>query len=142
MCPEDWINYGDFCYQLNNHPEQKTSWIAAESACRSFPGAHLVSITNPSEQTMLTTQFRDTGSQQFGSYFWIGLTDKDSEGRFVWPDKNQKITYKNWGIGQEQHNSKTKNCVRSSISTISGNWSIANCNEENYYVCKRKRGKT
>ena len=141
MCPEDWISNGDYCYQLSVHPEQKLTWDAAQSACRAFEGADLVSIADIFEQSLLTTASRDTNAQKAGGYIWIGLNDKINEGKFSWSD-GSKLTFQNWGFGKEQMNSRRNNCVRSSITVGSGDWSTALCNQKNYYACKKKRGES
>ena len=139
MCPEGWISNGDYCYQLNIHPEQKLTWNAAKRACRAFKGADLISIESAFEQNLLTNRTRDTGAQQWGGYIWTGLNDISTEGLFSWSD-NKQFAYKNWGFGREQLNSEDKDCVRSSVRMASGDWSAANCSDTNYYACKKKRG--
>ncbi|CAH1248696.1 CSMD1 [Branchiostoma lanceolatum] len=64
---------------------------------------------------------------------WIGLTDQDVEGQFVWSDGTQ-LVYSNWAPG-EPNGDITKNCVHL--------WPLANfrwddmpCGRSNYYICQ------
>ena len=35
-CPDGWLTYGDYCYQLNAHPGQRVTWEQAHTACRDY----------------------------------------------------------------------------------------------------------
>ena len=51
--------------------------------------AYLVTITSDSEQRWVETVF-------FGSdYYWIGITDKEKEGKWLW-ENGEKVRYTNW----------------------------------------------
>ena len=141
MCPEDWITYGEMCYQLNAHPEQKKTWLEADQACRSFPGANLVSIHDSSTARKFVQSFKSVFVRT--GYFWHGLNDIKKEGQFEWTDQS-KYDFANWGFNEQRKNNDDLDCVRSELRTSIGLWSLADCNstsERNYYVCARKRGK-
>uniref|UniRef100_A0A8C6DF00 C-type lectin domain family 4 member F n=1 Tax=Moschus moschiferus TaxID=68415 RepID=A0A8C6DF00_MOSMO len=72
---QDWKSYSGNLYYFSS---AKKTWQEAEQFCVSH-GAHLASVTSEEEQAFLT-QF--TGSV----YYWIGLTDRDMEGRWRWTD--------------------------------------------------------
>ncbi|XP_078664783.1 sushi, von Willebrand factor type A, EGF and pentraxin domain-containing protein 1-like [Branchiostoma floridae x Branchiostoma belcheri] len=64
---------------------------------------------------------------------WIGLTDRDVEGQFMWSDGSQ-LAYSAWAPG-EPNGDITKNCVHL--------WPLANfrwddmpCGRNNYYICQ------
>ena len=142
MCPEDWITYGDMCYQVNAHPEQKKTWLEADKACTSFEGASLISIHDTTIARKIVQSFKNVFVSN--GYFWLGLNDRDKEGQFKWNDGSD-YDFSNWGMNEKRKNSDDLDCVRSELRTVNGLWSLANCNstsERNYYVCARKRGKS
>eukprot|EP00794_Sanderia_malayensis_P003261 gene3261-3742_t len=139
MCPEDWIEYDNMCYQINVHPEQKKTWLDARSACQSFNGADLVTIPNSAVKAKLRQEIHAVFMKV--GYFWIGLNDIEKEGTFKWADKSDSL-YRYWGMGEVRKNNVNLNCARSELRTVNGFWSLADCNstsELNYYVCGRKR---
>ncbi|KAF4016192.1 hypothetical protein G4228_007939 [Cervus hanglu yarkandensis] len=72
---KDWKSYNGNLYYFSS---AKKTWQEAEQFCVSH-GAHLASVTSEEEQAFLI-QF--TGSV----YYWIGLTDRGTEGRWRWTD--------------------------------------------------------
>jgi len=67
------------------------NWNQCEAKARDL-GSHLVSIGNQDEQSWLIDTF---GS----SAYWIGLTDEQNEGEFIWTSGEQ-VTYTNWSSGE------------------------------------------
>jgi hypothetical protein len=68
------------------------SWTDAEIEANSL-GGHLVAINSAAEQALLVAQFGGT------EYFWIGLTDQQVEGVFLWSN-GDPLTYTNWVPGE------------------------------------------
>jgi uncharacterized delta-60 repeat protein len=56
-------------------------------------GAHLVTIRSLAEQNWLVSKFGSAG------LYWIGLTDKVTEGVFKWIS-GETLTYQNWSPGE------------------------------------------
>ncbi|XP_033763786.1 C-type mannose receptor 2-like isoform X2 [Pecten maximus] len=86
-------SYYDICITFVS---TKRSWNDANHACRS-QGGLLVQITDRHMQDfvfeVLTSEhWADTG-------VWIGATDDDTEGRWIWSD-GSNITYSNWHPGE------------------------------------------
>lgn len=73
--------YNNHTYILSN---ANTSWQNAEDTAIAL-GGHLVTIDNQEEQDWLVSTFG--GSE----HFWIGLTDKETEGTFKWISNNQVV---------------------------------------------------
>ncbi|XP_078665634.1 tetranectin-like protein [Branchiostoma floridae x Branchiostoma belcheri] len=64
---------------------------------------------------------------------WIGLTDRDLEGQFVWADGTQ-LAYNAWAPG-EPNGDATKNCVH--LWTLANfRWDDMSCGSSNYYICQ------
>lgn len=80
-----------------------TDWESAQEIAKKFQG-HLVTINNQDENDLLIDTFKiplESDPNQYES-LWIGLTDKDTEGKFQWIN-GEKVTYTNWDQGQPDH---------------------------------------
>jgi len=86
--PQGYKQYDGSIYRLITAGR----WEQAQTQAQSL-GGNLVTINSQSEQDFLTGEFG--GSEQF----WIGLTDKVTEGQFKWIN-GETSTYTNWNTGQ------------------------------------------
>ncbi len=76
-------------------------WLSCEATAVS-EGGHLVTINDANEQDWLVTTFGGT------DLFWIGYTDKDAEGSWVWIS-GEPTTYTNWAIGEPSNSGGVEN---------------------------------
>lgn len=67
------------------------TWEEAEAYALGI-GGHLVTINDPAEEAWLEATFT-------GQDLWIGFTDRDVEGTWVW-SSGEPVTYTNWCPGQ------------------------------------------
>ena len=116
MARKECLNY--------NQPWKKTIDVAR---------ADLVSIMSSKEQNFLEQEYRKL--RIFSGFFWTGLNRNHSDS-FTWAD-HSKLSYQNW---KKQPHGDAKSCVRSSISMSAQGWEAVTCSEQNYFVCKLKRG--
>lgn len=93
---------GGSTYFISNFTSYGPDAIAAAAAT----GGHLVSIGSACENAFV--------SGIAGGWAWIGFTDQDSEGNFVWVN-GEPVTYTNW-CGDEPNNC----CIGEHWTTI--NW--------------------
>ncbi|XP_066268161.1 C-type lectin-like [Branchiostoma lanceolatum] len=64
---------------------------------------------------------------------WIGLTDQDVEGQFVWTD-GTPLVYSNWSPGEPNGDDNT-NCVH--LWPLSNfRWDDMPCGRSNYFICQ------
>ncbi|XP_019211546.1 C-type lectin domain family 12 member B-like [Oreochromis niloticus] len=70
-CPDRWTRFGSSCYFKST--ESKT-WSESRRDCQD-KGADLVMINSKEEQEFVN---------EFGGFFWIGLTAKQTSGRYKW----------------------------------------------------------
>ncbi|KAG2465354.1 CLC4M protein, partial [Polypterus senegalus] len=75
VCPKDWLLFNKMCYLFSTVTK---TWNKSRDYCASLKG-HLVIIENAEEQRFLI----NTTKSKEGPY-WIGLTDQEIEGHFVW----------------------------------------------------------
>lgn len=83
--------YNNHTYILSN---TNTSWQQAQEQAI-FLGGNLVTINDELENNWLVSTFG--GIEQF----WIGLTDEENEGNFVWIS-GENATYRNWATSPIQ----------------------------------------
>lgn len=100
------------------------SWSEAHDFARSLGGdtgaASLLSISGPEEEAWLMEAFSDPGFDLTSplNLFWIGLSDREEEGRFVW-ENGDALTYQNWsGIGDPVDLSGEKDFVYLSNTSL------------------------
>ena len=82
----------------------------------------LASFKNEEEQSNV-----DSSSD----WYWIGLTDKEEEGKWVWSDGSNNV-WQNWR-GQEPNGGTEENCVAISHD---GKWIDDGCFRPRFFVCK------
>ncbi len=89
-------------------------WLSCEATAVS-EGGHLVTINDANEQDWLVTTFGST------DYFWIGYTDKDAEGSWVWIS-GEPTTYTNWASGEPSNSGGVENYALMNWSSPPGLW--------------------
>jgi len=63
-----------------------------------------------------------------GESYWIGLTDRRSEGTFIWDSDNTEVTYSNW-YKNEPNNLRNEDCVHIRPSRNS-EWNDSKCDSK------------
>ena len=91
-------------YTLTSGP---SNWLDARSEAETL-GGYLVTINDQSEQQFVVQSFL-SGANSNDTY-WIGLTDKDSEGVFEWSN-GEPVTYTNWYPGEPNDFAAGEDCV-------------------------------
>ncbi|XP_028264482.1 asialoglycoprotein receptor 1-like [Parambassis ranga] len=70
-CPDKWIKFGNSCLLISTILK---TWTESRTFCQSHD-ADLVIISSRSEQEFISS---------FGKSVWIGLSDEESEGVWIW----------------------------------------------------------
>lgn len=111
-----WVSYSS-----NGHYYkiiQCGTWEQCETAAVA-QGAHLVTIRNANENTWLVQTF-DTSIR-----YWIGLSDRTTEGRFVWVS-GETSSYTNWASNQPDDYYSNEDCAEFN-NFGAGNWNDETC---------------
>ena len=87
----DIVNYNGHAYAIF---EEGISWDDAKEACEKR-GGHLICINDEEEQKFIQTIVAGCDFP----YYWIGLTDAETEGVFKWVN-GDPLTYTNWSVDQ------------------------------------------
>ncbi|XP_023119896.1 hepatic lectin-like [Amphiprion ocellaris] len=93
-CEAGWEHHGGKCY---NFTTNKSSWEESRCFCQS-QGGDLVKIDSSDEQSFLERRLKDVMNEAEDK-FWIGLTDSEEEGRWLWVDGsplNERLKFWNY----------------------------------------------
>ena len=88
VCKPGWSYFGGICYATSHSCK---NWTEAQQTCQTY-NANLINVKNQEENVYV--QHRLNGAKG-----WIGLSDRDSEGTFVWSD-NQPNNFTYWAKNQ------------------------------------------
>ncbi|MDD5125840.1 C-type lectin domain-containing protein [Methylovulum sp.] len=95
------------------------TWEQCETQARTL-GRHLVTINDQAENDWLVNAFGTT-------YFWIGFSDYQQEGNWVWTS-GESVTYTNWNWQESEPNGGTlENYAHLNWGHIGG-WNDTNIN--------------
>ena len=77
---------------------EPSTWELSEQAAVENFGAHLVTVNNADENSFIRNSVLNFDG--IGRHGWLGLTDRDSEGNFVWVN-NEPVGFLNWSTNGE-----------------------------------------
>ncbi|KAJ8362333.1 hypothetical protein AAFF_G00379760 [Aldrovandia affinis] len=123
-CPEGWKQSNSKCYYFST---ERKSWNASRSDCLK-QRADLVIIESKEEQDFISKHRR-------AGVFWIGLSDSETEGTWLWVDGTPLQKDKAfWRTGQPEDRDGSLDCV----FTVRGQseWADGRCGSNLTSVCK------
>ncbi|XP_055081464.1 hepatic lectin-like [Periophthalmus magnuspinnatus] len=146
-CGKDWELHGTKCYYFSPH-SAKLPWNESRVMCQWLNG-DLVTIESREEQVFLDAKLQTLMSDHFDK-FWIGLTDSESEGRWMWTDGsplNQSLAFwvdddknkepDNW----TEEDPDGEDCVRMGRSAFMGElscWYDRSCKKKHRSICEKR----
>lgn len=107
--------------------EPKLAWDDARAACQAW-GGDLAAIASQEEQSFLETFVTQRG--------WIGLTDRASEGNFVWAN-GEPVTFTKWREGEPSNSNGVEHCVEFYPPNLLFTWNDVNCALTIPYLCEK-----
>ncbi|XP_041857541.1 CD209 antigen-like protein C [Melanotaenia boesemani] len=127
-CPAGWKMSSCSCYLLS---KKSGSWDQGREDCRGR-GADLVVIDNDEEQKFL--------SKFANGFYWIGLSDKETEGTWKWVD-GTNLTLTNWDTNQPDNGGGDpqwgeEDCVE--LRPNRNTWNDRNCRASIWWICEKR----
>lgn len=124
-CPKNWLREGDQCYLFER--TEKLNWYGARIRCSDFGGNLVEPDTDEKMAYVLSTVLDDN--------IWIGATDEDEEGKWVWASTQKSVGKNiNWQLNQPNNLYNNQHCME--IGYLSMN--DESCFEENNYICEKE----
>ncbi|XP_068705736.1 uncharacterized protein [Montipora foliosa] len=126
ICPDNWIYFKGYCYQKVSSCD---SWSNSQSRCAAL-GANLPSVHSQEENVFLQNLHN-------GENGWLGLSDINREGTFVWSD-GTRFDFHYWATNQP-NNFRNEDCVHT-LGTLPAHrfkWNDVNCSSCHEYSCKK-----
>ncbi|XP_034143332.1 C-type lectin domain family 17, member A-like [Esox lucius] len=124
-CPKGWIKFESKCYY---NTTLKKTWEESRQDCIAR-GADLVIINSREEQSLINQLYVP------GNDAWIGLTDSDTEGTWIWVD-GSPLTSAFWD-NKQPNNINNQDCVEVNHSSSDpGVWNDDGCHKTNSWICE------
>merc|ERR1711936_1433092 len=101
-CPDSWWNFGDSCYHNSG---AAMNWNDAHEYCLEI-GGYLVEIDAQEEEDWLLGAFA-----VYDQDYWIGLTDQEEEGEWIWADSGYAPKYTAWAEGEPNNMGEGEDCA-------------------------------
>ncbi|XP_043935634.1 CD209 antigen-like protein C [Protopterus annectens] len=120
-CQVGWWLYSGSCYYLSN---DKLTWDDSRKNC-SNSQSDLVVVNNNDEKEFLKKNIHES--------HWIGLANKEKEGRWQWVDNTSYTTTPKFSSYYKRINRDNKDCV-----TLITEFDYDNCNETRKWICEKK----
>ncbi|XP_067339744.1 C-type lectin domain family 6 member A-like isoform X2 [Channa argus] len=142
-CEEGWELHGGKCYYFSNKP---SSWKQSREECVRH-GGDLVKIDSREEQSFLVKRLTNKMNEH-EDRFWIGLTDSEKEGRWLWVDRSELNTSLSfWKSGEpddwkgkSRENPDGEDCVRMGYKERADDlkcWFDQFCNNPHKSICEK-----
>ncbi|XP_063042534.1 C-type lectin domain family 4 member M-like [Engraulis encrasicolus] len=130
-CDFTWELAGGKCFFFSS---EKHTWEQSRDDCQAKKGE--LAFTPTETEWEILKKAIPGNSKDF---YWIGLTDSDTEGSWRWVD-NKTITINHWLNNDPDNwtNNDTKpegeNCAK--MNAVEGGWMDAFCDEQIPYICQ------
>ncbi|XP_052696860.1 perlucin-like [Crassostrea angulata] len=125
-CSEGWIKHGSACYHMT---AEKESWFDAMNMCQ-IHGSVLAYILHQEEENFIIGLMN---SKHF-NVAWLGGSDWNLEGSFLWEPYGVKMNYTNFAPGEPNNHHHNEDCL---LLDTNLHWSDRNCDDMHFYICKK-----
>ncbi|XP_078392737.1 hepatic lectin-like [Cetorhinus maximus] len=106
---------------------ESKEWNSAKLQCESL-NSHLIIINTEQEQNFMEKSIENNPGD-----YWIGLTDRESEGNWKWVD-GSPVSFTRWGQGEPNNWNGNENCA---IIKTRG-WNDYSCSDQFRFICEKR----
>lgn len=124
-CSAFWYSFKGRCFK---YFATKMTWADAELYCVS-KGANLVSVHSHEEQNFVRQLIKSADPHE--GYTWIGLTDIQRMGKWMWSD-GSAVDFVLWNIANQSN--YEKHCIFSNYDAVF-QWDSSQCLNSYAFVC-------
>ncbi|XP_041036041.1 C-type lectin domain family 4 member E-like [Carcharodon carcharias] len=124
LCPSGWKIHNQHCYRFST---DTVNWDSAKQQCESQT-SHLIIINTEQEQNFIKKSLESNPGD-----YWIGLTDRESEGNWKWVD-GTPVSFTQWYQGKPNNWKGNENCA---LIRTSG-WNDYICSDHFPFICEKR----
>ena len=107
------------------------NWNDAQTYCQN-QGGNLASYRS---QTELDKIVKYANTCESDSFFWVGATDKEKEGKWIWTDDKTTLAFSGWAEDEPNNEDEEEHC--GAIETEDKALYDADCSAELFFACQR-----
>ena len=124
LCPPGWSRspLGGYCLRGYTHSQK---YGDAKRKCQEM-GAYLAEPRTANLNTFTAAVVPDR-------HAWIGLTDLQTEGRFLWESDSGRVNFTHWSKYSPNNRDGKEHCVEIDLN---GEWNDKYCNSPLSYICQ------
>ncbi|XP_041036051.1 C-type lectin domain family 17, member A-like isoform X1 [Carcharodon carcharias] len=120
LCPSGWEDHNHHCYRFST---DTVNWDSAKQQCESL-NSHLIIINTEQEQKSI---------ENYPGDYWIGLTDRGSEGNWTWVD-GTPVSFTQWYGGEPNNWNDHENCAFIRRT----DWNDVSCTDQFRFICEKR----
>merc|ERR1712210_117622 len=135
VCEAPWTQLSTGCYRFHDSPMTQSE---AKKFCeeeQEVP-ARLVEIDSAEEDRAIFAEIQRSNFFSRKIEFWLGITDRHSEGHWVLESTGKSVVFTNWSSGEPNNgngNPGSENCVNINTWWIRQDpwkWNDLDCNDK------------
>ncbi|XP_052276420.1 perlucin-like protein isoform X2 [Dreissena polymorpha] len=137
FCPNGWVVYEDSCYLFAD--ETNVSWTEAIHFCQSHSRAHLITVETKAEDMFIKDHARKLFKDELGvssarNSFWLGASDDEIEGQWIWDTNHQLLNYTSFHTVYEIQG-PSQDCLIL-WGCFNMDWGDYFCDAQSHAICK------
>uniref|UniRef100_A0A3B3BXZ6 C-type lectin domain-containing protein n=1 Tax=Oryzias melastigma TaxID=30732 RepID=A0A3B3BXZ6_ORYME len=131
---QNWIYFSGSFYYIST---TEKSWQSSRDDCLGR-GADLIIINSKEENVSTHTSWEF--ARKFQKRLWIGLSDRQSEGHWIWQD-GTSLDESFWHPGEpNSYWGRDEDCAEIKYINDVNSWNDLVCTNENFWICEKKTG--